>query len=52
MTTLNITIPTGKAGKVAYFTIQFSIANFDQVVDAVANIKTINDLNNPLWTVK
>jgi hypothetical protein len=52
MTTLKVTLPTKKAGQLAAFTIQFSIANFDKVVDAVAEVKTIEELNNnTLWKV-
>lgn len=52
MTTINITIPTGKAGKLAVYTLEFSITNFDAVIEAAANVKTVNDLKNELWTVK
>lgn len=52
MKTLKVTLPTKKAGQLAVFTIQFSIANFDKVVDAVAEVKTIEELNNnTLWKV-
>jgi len=52
MTTLKVTLPTKKAGQLAIFTIEFSITNFDAVVDAVSQIKTIEGLkNNSLWKV-
>lgn len=52
MTTLNVTLPTKKAGKLAVFTIQFSILNFDEVIDAVSKIKSVEQLNNStLWKV-
>lgn len=52
MTTLNVTIPTKKAGKLAVFTIQFDIANFEKVVDAAASLKSIEELNScTLWKV-
>ncbi len=50
---MNITVATGKAGKQAVFTIEFKASDFLQVVDAVAEIKTIDQvLNSKLWTVK
>jgi hypothetical protein len=52
MTTINVTLPTGKAGQQKIFTIEFSILNFDLVIDAVTQIKNITDLNNSnLWKV-
>jgi hypothetical protein len=53
MTTINVTIPTGKPGQQSIFTIEFSILNFDEVIDAVSEIKTIIELqNSKLWKVK
>lgn len=52
MTTLKVTLPTKKSGQLAVFTIEFSITNFDKVVDAVSEVKTIEQLNNnALWKV-
>ena len=52
MTTLKVTLPTKKAGQLAIFTIEFSIKNFDAVVDAVSKITNYNDLkNSTLWQV-
>lgn len=52
MTTLKVTLPTKKAGQLAIFTIEFSITYFDAVVDAVSELKTIEELNNcSLWKV-
>ena len=52
MTTLKITLPTTKAGKLAVFTIKFDIKNFDIVTDLISEIKTIDELlNNKNWEV-
>jgi len=52
MTNLKVTLPTKKAGQLAIFTIEFSITNFDAVVDAVSTLKTVEELNNcSLWKV-
>lgn len=52
MSTITVTLPTKKAGKVAYFQIKFNVADFDKVVDAVAEVKTIEQLySSPLWKV-
>jgi len=52
MKTLNVTLPTNKAGKLAIFTISFSLAQFDAVIDAVSQIKSFDELNNNnLWKV-
>lgn len=52
MTTLKVTLPTNKAGELAVFTIQFSISKFDEVIDAVSEIKNVEQLNNStLWKV-
>ncbi len=53
MTTINVTIPTGKPGKVAVFTIEFQVSKFDEVIEAVSTIKTISEIQNfNLWEVK
>jgi hypothetical protein len=52
MTKITITLPTKKAGKHVYFTIEFALANFDLVIDTVSSIKTIDELYaNKLWKV-
>ena len=52
MTTLKVTIPTGKAGQQAIFTIEFATSNFDAVIDAVSEVKNINELkSSSLWKV-
>jgi len=52
MTTLKVTLPTKKAGQLAVFTIQFSISNFDAVVNAVSECKTVNELYaSSIWRV-
>jgi hypothetical protein len=52
MTTINVTLPTNKAGKLAVFTIKFSVLKFDEVIDAVSNVKTIEQLKSSnLWEV-
>jgi hypothetical protein len=51
MTTLKVTLPTNKAGQLAVFTIEFSISNFDSVIDAVS-LCTIEQLySSNLWKV-
>jgi len=51
--TTTITLPTTKPGQVTYHTIEFSPANFDKVIEAVSEVKTIIELaNNKLWTLK
>lgn len=53
MTTLNITLPTGKKANLAVYTIQFSIALFDQVIEKVSEITTYEELTAcNLWIVK
>ncbi len=44
MRTLTITIPTGKNGNVAYFTLNVKTCNFLSVVDNMENISTIDEL--------
>ena len=52
MTTINITLPTNKSGKQSVFTIQFSVLNFDSVIDAVSKVKNIEELySSNLWKV-
>ena len=52
MTTLKVTKPTNKPGELYVFTIQFSILDFDNVVEAVSNVKTVEELfNSSLWKV-
>jgi hypothetical protein len=52
MTTLKVTLPTKKAGQVAVYTIQFSVSDFDAVVEAVSEIRNYQDLiNSTLWKV-
>jgi len=52
MTTIKITLPTKKAGQVAVYTIQFSVSDFDAVVEAVSEIRNYQDLiNSTLWKV-
>jgi hypothetical protein len=52
MTTLKVTLPTNKAGQVAVFTIQFSISDFDTVIDAVSECKTVEQLyGSSIWKV-
>ena len=51
MTTLKVTLPTNKAGQLAVFTIQFSINNFDAVVDAISECTIENIYNSNLWKV-
>jgi hypothetical protein len=53
MTTLNVTLPTGKAGKVSVFTIEFKITDFDKVIDSVSELQNEKELRaSNLWTVK
>lgn len=50
--TLTVTIPTGKAGKVNFFKIQFDIQNFDKVTSAVSLVQSEKELRNSnLWIV-
>jgi hypothetical protein len=52
MTTLNVTLPTGKAGQQRIFTIEFSKSNFDLVIDQVSKVTSIIELkNSKLWMV-
>ena len=52
MTTLKVTLPTKKAGQLAVFTIQFSISDFDAVVNGVSECKTVNELYaSSIWKV-
>lgn len=52
MTTLHVTLPTNKAGQLSVFTVKFNVANFDKVVEALAEVKSIKELNNnTLWEV-
>jgi hypothetical protein len=52
MTTLKVTLPTKKAGQLFVYTIEFSISDFDAVVDAVSEIRNYQDLiNSTLWKV-
>ena len=52
MTTIKITLPTKKAGQLAVYTIQFSVSDFDAVVEAVSEIRNYQDLINcKLWKV-
>ena len=52
MTTIKVTLPTNKAGQFKVFTIEFNIQNFDQVIDAVSQLKNINELkSSTLWKV-
>jgi len=52
MTTIKITLPTKKAGQLSVYTIQFSVSDFDAVVDAVSGIRNYEDLiNSTLWKV-
>jgi len=52
MTTLKVTLPTKKAGQLAVFTIQFLISDFDAVVNAVSECKTVNELYaSSIWKV-
>ncbi len=51
MTTLKVTLPTNKSGQLAVFTIQFSIDNFDAVVDAVSECTIENIFTSNLWKV-
>ena len=50
MTKLTITIKTGK-NEAKFFFIEFKVADFDQVVEAVANVTLETVYNNPLWKV-
>ena len=51
MTQITVTIPTA-AGKAQYFKIEFSKADFFNVVDAVSKITTVADLKaSNLWRV-
>ncbi len=50
-TTMTITLPTKKAGEVAYFTIEFLKADFLKVIDAVEEATLENVTNNNLWRV-
>ncbi len=56
MTTLTITTPTTKAGKVAYFTIEFLVSNFDTVLDKVETLTNPEDVysieKTGIWKVK
>ena len=52
MTTIKVTLPSNKAGQLRVFTIEFSIKDFDKVIDAVSEVKTIDDLKkSELWKV-
>ena len=52
MATMNITLSTGKAGKLSVFTIEFSVLNFDAVIEAVSGVKTVSELKSSnLWRV-
>ena len=52
MTTIKVTLPSSKAGQLRVFTIEFSIKDFDQVIDLVSQVKTLNDLKkSELWKV-
>jgi hypothetical protein len=52
MTTLNVTLPTGKPGQQRIFTIEFNITNFDQVIDKVSKVVSVIELkNSKLWSV-
>lgn len=52
MTTLTLTLPTGKAGQQATFTIQFNVSNFDAVIESVSELKSVEDLySSNLWKV-
>ena len=46
METLTITLPTTKAGNLAYFTLIFKSSNFLNVIDLVSEIKSIEELQN------
>jgi len=51
--TINVTLPTQKAGLLSVFTIEFKAKDFDAVVESVASVKTFDELNNNLlWTIK
>jgi hypothetical protein len=53
MATLNVTIPTGKAGRVSVFTIEFKKSDFEKVIDSVSEIQNEKELRaSNLWTVK
>ena len=52
MTNLTITLPTGKAGQQRIFTIEFSKATFEQVIDEVSKVVSVIELkNSKLWKV-
>ena len=52
MTSIKVTLPSNKAGQLKVFTIEFSIKDFDRVIDAVSEVKTIDDLKkSELWKV-
>ena len=52
MTTITVTLPTGKAGQQASFTIQFNVSDFDSVIESVSSITTVKDLySSNLWRV-
>ena len=51
MTTINVTLPTNKAGKLAVFTIQFEIKNFDAVIDQIENVTIEGLFSSNLWKV-
>ena len=53
-TTMTVTISNPKkAGNVLYFTIEFLTANFDRVIDMIAEVKTIEDVKNSVvWKIK
>jgi hypothetical protein len=51
MITTTVTLATGKAGKLVYFTIQFEAKNFDKVIEQVSESTIETIYNNSLWQV-
>ena len=55
-TTMTITVPTGKSGEVAYFTIEFLKSKFNEVLDHIELLVKPTDVNlveeMGIWKVK
>ena len=51
MTTMNVTLATGKAGQQAIFKIQFEVSKFDEVIEKVSCITIEELITSTLWKV-
>ena len=51
MTTMNVTLATGKAGQQAIFKIQFEVSKFDEVIEKVSCITIEELMTSTLWKV-